>query len=115
TDDLELVAGRAATLQRYAADGWTLLGIAWRPEVADGTATGDAIAAVFASMQAQLGVAIDVRSRPHRLGAHVGCPADCASSPQGPGRRVFGSRKPLPGIGVEFIRRYRLDPSRCLY
>ena len=98
TDDLELVAGRAATLQRYAADGWTLLGIAWRPEVADGTATGDAIAAVFASMQAQLGVAIDVRYCPH-----------------GAGPPVCWCRKPLPGIGVEFIRRYRLDPSRCLY
>ena len=98
TDDLDLVAGRGATLQRYAADGWTLLGIAWRPEVADGTATGDAIAAVFASMQVQLGVAIDVRYCPH-----AGGPPVC------------WCRKPLPGIGVEFIRRYRLDPSRCLY
>jgi len=98
TDDLALVAGRAATLQRYAADGWTLLGIAWRPEVADRTATGEAIAAVFASMQAQLGVAIEVRYCPHAAGPPV-----------------CWCRKPLPGIGVEFTRRYRLDPSRCLY
>ena len=97
-DDLDLVTGRAATLQRYAAEGWTLLGMAWRPEVADDAATGEAIAAVFASMQEQLGVAIDVRYCRHAAGPPV-----------------CWCRKPLPGIGVEFIRRYRLDPSRCVY
>jgi histidinol phosphatase-like enzyme len=24
-------------------------------------------------------------------------------------------RKPLPGLAVQFIRRYRLDPPRCIY
>jgi aryl-alcohol dehydrogenase-like predicted oxidoreductase/histidinol phosphatase-like enzyme/predicted kinase len=98
TDDLEMVAGRAATLQRYAAEGWTLAAIAWRPEVADGTASREQIAAVFARMEEQLGVAIDVR-----YCSHAGGPPVC------------WCRKPLPGIGVEFIRRYRLDPSRCVY
>jgi aryl-alcohol dehydrogenase-like predicted oxidoreductase/histidinol phosphatase-like enzyme len=98
TADLELVAGRAAMLQRYADGGWTLLGIAWRPEVADGSATSEQVAEVFASMQEQLGVAIDVRWCPHAAGPPV-----------------CWCRKPLPGIGVEFICRYRLDPTRCLY
>jgi histidinol phosphatase-like enzyme len=98
TDDLEVVAGRAATLQRYAAEGWTLTGIAWRPEVADATASREQIADVFARMQEQLGVAIDIR-----YCSHAGGPPVC------------WCRKPLPGIGVEFIRRYRLDPSRCIY
>jgi aryl-alcohol dehydrogenase-like predicted oxidoreductase/histidinol phosphatase-like enzyme len=98
TADLDLVAGRTAMLQRYADDGWTLLGIAWRPEVADGSATSEQIAEVFASMQEQLGVAIDVRWCPHAAGPPV-----------------CWCRKPLPGIGVEFICRYRLDPTRCLY
>ena len=98
TDDLDVVTGRARTLQRYAAEGWTLLGIAWRPEVGDGTATREQVAGVFASMQEQLGVAIDVRYCSHAAGPPV-----------------CWCRKPLPGIGVEFIRRYGLDPSRCLY
>jgi aryl-alcohol dehydrogenase-like predicted oxidoreductase/histidinol phosphatase-like enzyme len=97
-DDLEVVAGRAAMLQRYAAEGWTLVGIAWRPEVADGTASREQIADVFARMQEQLGVVIDVR-----YCSHAGGPPVC------------WCRKPLPGIGVEFIRRYRLDPARCVY
>jgi histidinol phosphatase-like enzyme len=97
-DDLEVLAGRAAALQRYAAEGWTLAGIAWRPEVGDGAASRDGIAAVFARMQEQLGVTIDVRYCAHAAGPPV-----------------CWCRKPLPGIGVEFIRRYQLDPARCVY
>jgi histidinol phosphatase-like enzyme len=24
-------------------------------------------------------------------------------------------RKPLPGLGVAFVQRYKLDPAQCLY
>ena len=97
-DDLDIVPERAATLRRYADDGWKVLAIAWRPEIADGSVTSEEIAAVFARMRERLGVAIDVRWCPHVAGPPV-----------------CWCRKPLPGIGVEFIRRYQLDPSRCLY
>jgi aryl-alcohol dehydrogenase-like predicted oxidoreductase len=89
---------RGAALRRYRDDGWLLLGLAWCPQVADGTMTTDEVEGRFAHMQAQLGVAIDVHYCPH---------------PAGPPR--CWCRKPLPGLGVVMIQRHRLDPSRCLY
>jgi len=97
-DDVEVLPGRADVVRRYAQDGWTLLGVAWRPEIADGTATAADVDASFARMQQLLGVTMDVRYCPH-----------------GGGPPVCWCRKPLPGLGVEFIRRYRLDPSQCIY
>ena len=49
-------------------------------------------------MQELLGVAIEVVYCPH-----AGGPPIC------------WCRKPLPGLGVVFIQRHRLDPSQCLY
>jgi aryl-alcohol dehydrogenase-like predicted oxidoreductase/histidinol phosphatase-like enzyme len=97
-DDVEVVAGCADVLRRYAEDGWALLAVAWRPEIADGTADAKDVDAAFARMQELLGVTMDVRYCPH-----------------GAGPPVCWCRKPLPGLGVEFIRRYHLDPSQCLY
>jgi histidinol phosphatase-like enzyme len=49
-------------------------------------------------MQELLGVAIDVEYCPH-----------------GGGPPVCWCRKPLPGLGVIFIERHRLDPSQSIY
>jgi histidinol phosphatase-like enzyme len=49
-------------------------------------------------MQEQLGVAIEVLYCPHAAGAPT-----------------CWCRKPLPGLGVVFIQRHRLDPSQCVY
>ena len=49
-------------------------------------------------MQEQLGVSIEVLYCPHAAG-----PPKC------------WCRKPLPGLGVVFIQRHRLDPSQCIY
>ena len=97
-DDVDILAGRAQVVRRYAQDGWTLLAVAWRPEIADGKATTPEVDAVLSRMQDLLGVTMDVRYCPH-----------------GGGPPVCWCRKPLPGLGVELIRRHRLDPSRCVY
>jgi histidinol phosphatase-like enzyme len=52
----------------------------------------------FARLQQRLGVSIEVLYCPHAAG-----PPRC------------WCRKPLPGLGVVFIQRHRLDPSRCIY
>jgi histidinol phosphatase-like enzyme len=96
--DLEVFPERAAVLRRYADDGWRLLGLSWRPEIADKTLTIEQADAVFARMQEQLGVSIEVLYCPH-----------------GGGPPVCWCRKPLPGLGVVFIQRHRLDPSQCIY
>jgi aryl-alcohol dehydrogenase-like predicted oxidoreductase/histidinol phosphatase-like enzyme len=96
--DLDILPGRAEILQRYAQDGWTLLGVAWRPEIEDRTATTEQVEATFSRMNELLGVAMEVRYCPH-----------------GGGPPVCWCRKPLPGLGVELIRRHGLDPAQSLY
>jgi len=97
-DDVDVLPGRAEALRRSSESGWTILGLAWRPEIADGVATRPAVDACFARMRELLGVEIDVRYCPH-----------------GGGPPVCWCRKPLPGLGVEFVRRYALEPSKCVY
>ena len=94
----ETLANQGSVLRRYRDEGWLLLGLAWRPDVDAGTQTREQVDDDFARMQEQLGVSIDVLYCPHAAG-----PPKC------------WCRKPLPGLGVVFIQRHRLDPSQCLY
>ena len=96
--DVEALVERGAMLRRHAAEGWKILGTSWLPEIADRSmSVGDADA-VFARLGELLGVEIEVEYCPHPAG-----PPTC------------WCRKPLPGLGVVFIQRHRLDPSQCIY
>ena len=97
-DDVELIEGRREMLSRYHEHGWRLLGLSWHPEIAEAAVTAAEVEAGFARMQELLGVPIEVEYCPHTAGPPV-----------------CWCRKPLPGLGVVFIRRYGLDPARCLY
>ena len=97
-EDVEVLAERGAMLRRYEQEGWRLLGLSWRPEIADRTLTQEQADAGFGRMQELLGASIEVLYCPH-----------------GGGPPVCWCRKPLPGLGVVFIQQYRLDPSRCIY
>jgi len=88
----------AEILRRYAADGFRILGLGWQPGIAEERITRAEADAVYARMQDELGVAIDVLYCPH-----------------GAGPPVCWCRKPLPGLGVVFVRRYQLDASQCIY
>jgi aryl-alcohol dehydrogenase-like predicted oxidoreductase len=94
----ESLAERGSILRRYHDAGWRLLGLAWCPQIADKTMTAEDVEAGFTRMREQLGVPIEVLYCPHAAG-----PPKC------------WCRKPLPGLGVVFIQRHRLDPSRCIY
>ena len=97
-EDVEVLAERGAMLRRYEQEGWRLLGLSWRPEIADRTLTQEQADAGFGRMQELLGASIEVLYCPH-----------------GGGPPVCWCRKPLPGLGVVFIQQHRLDPSRCIY
>jgi aryl-alcohol dehydrogenase-like predicted oxidoreductase/histidinol phosphatase-like enzyme len=97
-EDVDVPAGRGEVLRRYLSDGWRLLGMSWQPEIAEEARSPDVVKAVFARMQDLLGLAIDIEYCPHGAG-----PPTC------------WCRKPLPGLGVVFIQRYRLDASQCIY
>lgn len=96
-DDVQLLPGRADVLRRYASDGFLLLGISWHPEIAMGTASEQQVQACFARTHELLGVPMEVLLCPHRDGPPV-----------------CWCRKPLPGLGVTFVERHRLDAKRCL-
>jgi hypothetical protein len=97
-EDAHVLVERAAILRRYRDEGWRLLGLAWRPEIADQTLTIDQVQAGFARMQELLGVSMEVLYCTH-----------------GAGPPICWCRKPLPGLAVVFIQRYRLDPGQCIY
>jgi aryl-alcohol dehydrogenase-like predicted oxidoreductase/histidinol phosphatase-like enzyme/predicted kinase len=97
-DDVEVIAERGAVLRKYQAEGWRLLGLSWQPEIAEKTIGDSDVNATFDRMQVLLGVSIEVEYCPHSAG-----PPTC------------WCRKPLPGLGVVFIHRHRLDPARCIY
>jgi predicted kinase/histidinol phosphatase-like enzyme len=97
-DDVEVPGEHATALRRYEAEGWRLLGLSWQPEVAEEKMSPGDVDAVFGRMRELLGVGIEVEYCPHGAG-----PPKC------------WCRKPLPGLGVLFILRHRLDASQCVY
>jgi len=96
--DIDVFAERGAVLRGYQEDGWLVLGISWRPEVADQTLTIEQVDASLSRVPALLGVSIEILYCPH-----------------GAGPPICWCRKPLPGLGVLFIQRHHLDPSQCIY
>ena len=97
-DDVEILPGRAEALARFRAEGRALAAIAWHPEIAEGTATPEAVAAALVRTAELLGGRIDLLHCPHAAG-----PPRC------------WCRKPLPGLGVELVARHRLDPAQTIY
>lgn len=98
TEDAEIFSDRGVILRRYRDEGWRVLGLSWQPDIAEGTQSHDGAAALFAHMSTLLGVEVEVDCCPHAAG-----PPTC------------WCRKPLPGLGIAFIHRHRLDPTQCLY
>ena len=97
-DDVEVVAKRQEVIRRCHTEGWRLLGLSWQPEIAEGTRTREQADGAIARLQTLLGLPFEIEYCPHGGG-----PAMC------------WCRKPLPGLGVVFIQRHRLDPSKCIY
>ena len=97
-DDVAIDQAVADALRRYRDEGHLIFGLSWQPEIAGGTRTPSEAAAVFARMSELVGFPSDVEYCPHPAG-----PPTC------------WCRKPLPGLGVLLIHRYRLDPAQCVY
>lgn len=94
----DMLAARGARLKTYHEDGWRILGLSWQPQVSAGATTSAGLEHALGQMRERLGVPIAIAYCPHAAG-----PPAC------------WCRKPLPGLGVLFIKRYQLDPAQCLY
>ena len=98
-EDVEVFAERGEVLRRHQAAGWLVLGLSWQPEIAD---RHDDFR--FKSTRAWRGCRSFWESR-SRL----------RTCPHGAGPPTCWCRKPLPGLGVVFIQRHKLDASQCVY
>ena len=96
-DELLASASRSESLVRLASEGWLLFAHAWRPGVARGQLTLEAVEQELANVRGKLGVEIDFAVCPHDAG-----PPIC------------WCRKPLPGSLVEFAMRRGVDLSRSM-
>jgi aryl-alcohol dehydrogenase-like predicted oxidoreductase/histidinol phosphatase-like enzyme/predicted kinase len=97
-DDVALIDRRCDTLRDYVDAGWTLLGMTWQPELADGTRSRADFDAAVERLCSLLGVPMHIR--------HCGHPA---------GPPICWCRKPLPGLGVLLMREHALDPAQSIY
>ena len=97
-EDLDVPVDGARILQQHEATGWRLLGLSWQPEIAAGVQSAEGVRAIVARMNEVLGLSVEVEFCPHGAG-----PPTC------------WCRKPLPGLGVVFIQRHKLDAARSLY
>jgi aryl-alcohol dehydrogenase-like predicted oxidoreductase/histidinol phosphatase-like enzyme/predicted kinase len=97
-DDVEIVPGRAPILRRHADAGFRLVGLSWRPDVAEGATPPERVDAVHERIRSALDVPIEFLYCPH---------------PAGP--PLCWCRKPLPGLPVAAIFRHRIDVAKSVY
>jgi aryl-alcohol dehydrogenase-like predicted oxidoreductase/histidinol phosphatase-like enzyme len=96
-EDIVVSDSRRETLKKYAAQGWRLLAIAWRPQIAKRETTQEAVLECFARTRELLGLDIDIAYCPHDAG-----PPIC------------WCRKPLPGLALELAFRHRVALERSI-
>ena len=84
-------------LEKYKDEGYLLLGASNQSGVASGKLTHDMAVKCFEKTNEMLGIDIEYNFCPHGY-----FPVNCYC------------RKPMPGMGVEFIEKYKLDASKCI-
>lgn len=95
--DIRVLPNRYEILRAYQKKGYIILGVSNQSGVAKGDLTHDKCKELFKCTNKLLGMDIDVAFCPHRIP-----PISCYC------------RKPMPGLGVQFIEKYKLDPKQCI-
>ena len=95
--DVRILPGRKEVLKKYKDAGYLLLGVSNQSGIAKKQLTEEAAKACFKKTNDLLGFDIEVRYCSHSVP-----PITCFC------------RKPMPGLGVEFIEKYKLDPKQCI-
>ncbi len=96
-DDVELLENRKSSVKRYLSQGYILLGVSNQSFVGKGVMTEAQAIACFEKTNELLGVDIDYKFCPHNM-----FPINCYC------------RKPMPGLGVDFTEKYKLDPDQTI-
>lgn len=95
---IEIKPNRKKILDAYKAKGYILLGISNQSGIAKGELTEEKARELFDYTNKQLGVDIEYRFCPHQS-----APISCYC------------RKPMPGVGVEFILKHKLRAKDCIF
>jgi D-glycero-D-manno-heptose 1,7-bisphosphate phosphatase len=94
---IEIKPNRKQVLDAYKAQGYRLLGVSNQSGVAKGILTEDECDKLFQATNKMVGVDIEYRFCPHQSN-----PISCYC------------RKPMSGLGVEFIMKHKLDAKQCI-
>jgi len=97
-DDIKVLPGRTKKLLEFQKKGYKLLGVSNQSGVEKGDLSHKTAEACFTRTNELLGVDIEFKFCPHHS-----FPISCFC------------RKPQSGLGVEFIEKYKLDPSQCIF
>lgn len=96
-DQIEIKGGRTKVLQAYKDKGYILLGISNQSGIAKGELSEQTAIELFEHTNKGLGIDIEYRFCPHQS-----APISCYC------------RKPMSGIGVEFILKHKLRAKDCI-
>lgn len=94
---IEIKPGRKKVLDVYKEKGYLLLGLSNQSGVAKGELSYDTAQRLFEHTNKLLGVDIEIRFCPHQS-----APISCYC------------RKPMPGVFVEYMLKYKLNPKECI-
>jgi HAD superfamily hydrolase (TIGR01662 family) len=96
-DDVVLLPNRKETLAKYKKNGYILLGVSNQSGIEKGEVSEETVISCFDKTNKLLGFDIPVQFCPHHS-----FPIRCYC------------RKPLPGLGVYYIKALGLNPSECI-
>lgn len=96
-DQIEIKPNRTKILQSYKDKGYLLLGVSNQSGIAKGELSEQTAQELFDYTNQQLGIDIEYRFCPHQS-----APISCYC------------RKPMNGVGVEFIMKHKLDAKQCI-
>ena len=96
-EDVEILPNRAKTIKKYVDQGYYLLGVSNQSGIAKGELSKNTAIEIFEYTNSLLKLDIDYRFCPHK-----------------PFPQICYCRKPIPGIAVELIEQYKLDPPQCI-
>ena len=97
-DQIEIKPGRTKVLQAYKDKGYILLGISNQSGIAKGELSEATAIELFDHTNKLLGIDIA-----YRFCSHQSAPISCYC------------RKPMCGVGVEFILKHKLDRKNCIF
>lgn len=97
-EQIEIKPNRTKILNEYKKNGYRLLGVSNQSGVHKGELTHEVACNLFEHTNKLLGVDIEYRFCPHQSN-----PISCYC------------RKPMPGIFVEFMLKYKLNPKECIF